>query len=305
MKRTLLLGLLLLPGILYAAVCKTVGEDGVVKFQNLPGTECPAGWTLTDYGNPITSSPRVRAFQAGVSGRQVPFAGYRSIEIVSPADGGVVRTNERRVTLSVTLEPQLQPYHFVTAYLDGRTFRGAYGSSQTALTDIDRGTHQLRVTVFDAKGQALIESKTISFTLLQALPLQVQQVAPREDTGNYVIQGQFLGGPSGVGSTVEIQFPDSGTTYTGEVRPDLVWEVDVGKEPQTEDKFDVDVTTPANLQFRKTQVISPVIKRPAYNPPPFRGYVPPAGGDYAPPPGSPPPPAGTNPAFAPNFSTGR
>lgn len=306
MKRTFLFCLLLLPGILYAAVCKTVGDDGVMKFQTVPGTECPAGWSLTDYGKPITSDPQVRAFEAGVSARQVPFAGYRSIEIVSPADGGVIRTNERRVTLTVTLEPQLQPYHFVTAYLDGRAIRGGYGSSQTELTDIDRGTHRLQVTVFDANGQALIQSETISFTLLQALPLQVQQVAPRKKGGAYVIQGQFLGGPSAVGSTVTIWFPDSDTTYTGEVRADLVWVVDVGQEPQTEKKFDVGVTTPANLVFKKTQVISPVITRPSYNPPPFKGYVPPNGGDYVPPAdGFPATPGRTNPAFAPNFSTGR
>ena len=165
MNMKLLFVLLLLPGLAHAVVCKTVGEDGVASFTDVPAAECPQGSRIPEYSRPAPVVERAGSVNTGVSARQVEFAGYESIKIVSPEDGGTVRSNEGRVPVIVELDPGLQQSHFFTAYLDGKAYRGRYGSSEIELTNVDRGTHTLRVKVSDSRGRTLIESRMVSFTL--------------------------------------------------------------------------------------------------------------------------------------------
>ncbi len=155
MNRKLLFVLLLLPGLAHAVICKTVGEDGVASFTDVPAAECPQGSRIPDYSRPAPVVEQAGSVNTGVSARQVEFAGYESIEIVSPEADGTVRSNEGKVPVVVELEPGLQQSHFITAYLDGKAYRGRYGSSQVELTGVDRGTHTLRVKVSDTQGQDL------------------------------------------------------------------------------------------------------------------------------------------------------
>lgn len=296
MKSSWLWALALFPAMGHAVICQTVGEDGVVSFTNIPGGECPRGSALPEYA-PSAAPPVERAEQVdtGISARQVKFPGYREIAIASPQDDGVVRNNTGSVTVQLELDPALQGDHFVTAYLDGKAVQGRYGSSQVQLTGVDPGTHKLRAKVSDAKGRTLIETSTISFTLLRAQPLQVREVAPRSDNGKYIVKGVFLGGPMAVGSTVTIQFPGSDKKYEAKVASDLSWIVEVGTEPANQERFDVKVKTPGNLEFSKTQDINPTILKPSYTPPPSADYTP-SGSGISTTPGK------TNPAFAPKYT---
>lgn len=304
--------LVFLPGIAFSAICKTTGPDGVASFINVPGVECPSGSTLMDYPLPASQGERVLEVETGISGRQIPFAGYRSIEIASPEDGGTVRSNEGRVPVTVLLDPGLQPNHFITAYLDGKAHQFRYGSSAVVLTGVDRGTHTLRVNVFDSRGKTLIESETVSFTLLRTQPLRVLQVAPNpKNDGTFIISGQFLGGPmaqpDAAGTKVTIRFPDSGKEYTGTVDKFLNWVVEVGKEPATENKFAVAARV-LNLDFKKTQDINQSIYKPTYTPPTSiapstPGFAPPPGPDYrGDGRGISTTPGQTNPAFTPKYT---
>ena len=150
---------------------------------------------------------------AGVSARQVKFAGYDSIEIVSPEDGGTVRSNEGRVPVVVRLEPELQQSHFVTAYVDGRAYKGRYGRSEITLTGVDRGTHNMYVTVRDSKGKTLIQSETINFTLHQAHssitvnPITGDDYVNKYDPDVVPVRGLYTG-TSGAG--VYLRFPVTG-----------------------------------------------------------------------------------------------
>ena len=170
MNMKLLFVLLLLPGLAHAVVCKTVGEDGVASFTDVPAAECPQGSRIPEYARPAPVVERAGSVDTGVSARQVEFAGYESIEIVSPEAEGTVQHNSGNVQVSVKLDPGLQQSHFITAYLDRRATRGRYGSSLVSLTGVDRGTHKLFVKVSDSKGKTLIKSDTISFTVRQTHP---------------------------------------------------------------------------------------------------------------------------------------
>lgn len=310
MNRKLLFALLLLPGLAHAVVCKTVGEDGVVDFADVPAAECPQGSRIPDYSRPAPVVEQAGSVDAGVSARQVKFTGYESIEFLSPEDGGTVRSNEGRVPVRVKLEPGLQQSHFVTAYLDGKATRGRYGSSEIILTGVDPGTHTLQARVSDSKGKTLIESETVSFTLLRMQPIKVLQVAPHPNNdGTYLIAGQFLGGPvarpDAAGAEVTIRFPDSDDPdkeYKGKVDKYLNWVVEVGSEPAIENRLDVAVKV-LDLKFEKTQDINPSVSRPTYTPPPSGGYGPPPATDYrAKGGGISTTPGRTNPAYTPKYT---
>ena len=165
MNRNIVFALLLLPGLAQAVICKTVGTDGVISFTNVPGSECPSGESVEIFVPPTATSERAERLVEGAAGSQAEFAGYESIRIESPEDGATIRSNDGRVTVRVVLEPGLQPFHFITAYLDGIAHQGSYGSSEVLLANVDRGTHRLYVTVKDSKGKTLIKSDAISFTL--------------------------------------------------------------------------------------------------------------------------------------------
>lgn len=165
MDRKLLFALLLLPGLAQAVICKTVGPDGVISFTNVPGSECPSGEAVETYVPPAATAERAERLVEGAAGSEAAFAGYESIRIESPEDGATVRNNEGRVPVTVALKPGLQQFHFITAYLDGKATQGPYGDSEVVLTNVDRGTHRLYVTVKDSRGRTLIKSDVITFTL--------------------------------------------------------------------------------------------------------------------------------------------
>jgi len=216
--------LLVLPSVALAVVCKTVGEDGVASYTDVPASECPKEIRIRGYSRPGGQTQSVNAISID---QKATFAGYRSIEIVSPENNGIVRSNNRKVPVEVKLKPGLKHNHFITIYLDHKVFRGRYGSSNIELTKVDPGTHQLRATVTDTRGKTVVESRESSFTLL----LQSRVRVPVKVTASS-IEGTFKGG-----STVTIHFPASDNEYYGEVGAGGNWSVGVGEAGSFEVKI--------------------------------------------------------------------
>lgn len=167
MIKQALIVLLALPGIAHAVICKTVDAEGVVGYSDVPASECrdkiklPASSTYEPRRLPRSQSTN------SVSGAVQPTTTtrYQSIQIEQPADKGTVRNNEGKVAISIGLEPPLQQGHRVTVYLDGKAIPGSFDGLAIELSGVDRGTHTLGAEVRNQRGQRLIESSTISFTL--------------------------------------------------------------------------------------------------------------------------------------------
>jgi len=167
MIKQALIVLLALPGITHAVICKTVDAEGVVAYSDVPASECrdqvklPASSTYEPRRLPRSQSTN------SVSGAVQPTTTtrYQSIQIERPADKGTVRNNEGKVAISIGLEPPLQQGHSVTVYLDGKAIPGSFDGLAIELSGVDRGTHTLGAEVRNQRGQRLIESSTISFTL--------------------------------------------------------------------------------------------------------------------------------------------
>jgi hypothetical protein len=233
MKRCWIFLLLLVPGMAFSAICKTVGSDGVASFINVPGTECPAGSMRMDYPEASSASEEIRAVETGVSGRQVAFSGYRSIEITRPEQDATVR--ERSIAVSIALQPPLQANHFVTVYLDGKAHRGRYGVSQVLVAGLERGVHKLRADVIDSSGKVLIASETVTFTVqLTALESTIRVdpitgdnfIDADEASGPVVITGTYTG--SGERPRIVLRSDHSGwRSRPVRVREDGTWKIRV------------------------------------------------------------------------------
>ena len=273
MNRTLLFALLLLPGLAQAVICKTVGPDGVVSFTNLPGSECPQGSKVPGYEQPAAPTERAGAVDTGVRARQVKFAGYESIGIVSPEDGGTIRNNEGRVLVLVQLEPSLQQSHFITAYLDGKAYKGRYGSSQIQLARVARGTHSLYVKVTDSKGKTLIKSESITFTLhsthvsITVNPITGDDYVNKYDPGTVPVRGMYEG-VSGAG--VYLRFPATGLVTklvpvgeTKEIKYTII--APDGEEKLVTETYNWEIPVPRELLTAEAsfQAVAKIIPDPA------------------------------------------
>jgi hypothetical protein len=174
MIRTLLL-ILLLPGVASAVICKTVGPDGSVTYEDLPADRCEQPVDLPEFSTytPRQPGPAVLGTPAGQPGTVdgSVFDAYQALRIVQPPDGGTVRDNNGQVTVSLEAEPGLQPGHHVRLTLDGVQVKGEFDGLSIVLSNVRRGTHGLTAAIHDAAGARLIVSEPASFTMRQASAL--------------------------------------------------------------------------------------------------------------------------------------
>lgn len=166
MIKSLLLTLILLPGIAAAVICKSIDADGVVSYADVPASECEERVKMPDYSRyaprPIDTPPTQGS---DAQGNVVKFVRYRSISISEPSTGGVVRSNQGELSVVIALDPELQPGHLVNLTLDGRAVQGSFDGLAITVSGVDRGTHTLRASVVDASGRILISSNPVRFTL--------------------------------------------------------------------------------------------------------------------------------------------
>jgi hypothetical protein len=92
------------------------------------------------------------------------------IRIIAPADDESIWVNNGNVTVSMIVEPQLDPERgdLIVLNLDGADVGQAQPTTTFQLNNLSRGTHTVSATVVDSNGAALISSETITFHLHRA-----------------------------------------------------------------------------------------------------------------------------------------
>lgn len=90
---------------------------------------------------------------------------YREISIVSPEDGGTLRSSPGTVSVFVALAPVLQKGDYLKAILNGSLLEKKYQSTVLQLEYVDRGEHTIAVAVYDKDGKKLLQSGTVTFQL--------------------------------------------------------------------------------------------------------------------------------------------
>jgi hypothetical protein len=142
-------------------VYRSVDKDGNPVFSDTPTEgaeeiilkEVP---TIKSTSVPITSQPE--------KSQDTKIITYTALKVTSPSNDEVIRENSGDVNIVVELQPDLMEGHKLTLYLDSKEYSDST-SPVFNLTNVDRGTHQLRVAVRDANGKILLSSTSITFHL--------------------------------------------------------------------------------------------------------------------------------------------
>jgi hypothetical protein len=155
----------------YAEVFRWVDEDGVVHFSDRPheGAETVELQQAQTFSAPASSRPRPSTLEEPETGEQEGSEeGYTGLRIVRPGQDEVLWNTGGIVNVQVEAEPQLQTDHSIQLFLDGQPVNGLEGGAKNfQLTDVFRGTHNLRAEIHDTDGKGLFQSVAISFTVQQ------------------------------------------------------------------------------------------------------------------------------------------
>ncbi len=115
--------------------------------------------------NNMTGTPPTRTLKAHPAKPAVqPMFHYQLLRILVPEPDATLVNPSGDLIVTVTSEPVLQPGHSYRLLLDGVAVGEAGRSPVFPLSNVDRGTHQLSVEIFDELGRVLEKRRTSRFT---------------------------------------------------------------------------------------------------------------------------------------------
>lgn len=201
---------LLLPALAHGVICKTVDDEGIVSYSDVPIAECATPVKLPAYSRYAPRTIRQPPPTASTAtAEQLVFDGYESMRVAAPEDEGTVRSNEGEVSVGIALQPELQPGHLVELMLDGQPVSGRFDSLGILLSGVDRGTHRLNASVVDGNGNTLIEAPAVRFTLrkIGLFDRPEEPVNPGELPGDN--ENEAGGGTNSTTTPIPTSFPAS------------------------------------------------------------------------------------------------
>jgi hypothetical protein len=131
--------------------------------------------------NSMTGAPPVRRVQPSpprLAPAAPPLAHYQLLRILTPEPDSAVSSTSGDVIVTVTSEPPLQAGHLYRLVLDGQLVGEPGRSPVFSLHNIDRGTHQVSVEIFDAWGRVLEKTPNQPFHLQRVTLAQKRAVKP-------------------------------------------------------------------------------------------------------------------------------
>ena len=130
--------------------------------------------------NSMPGTPPVRRMQPSPPAAPAapPLTRYQLLRILTPEPDSAVSSTSGDVIVTVTSEPPLQAGHLFRLVLDGQAIGEPGRSPVFALHNIDRGTHQLSVEIFDAWGRVLEKTPNQPFHLQRVTLAQKRAARP-------------------------------------------------------------------------------------------------------------------------------
>lgn len=134
---------------------------------------------------PMTPSNRMSANPTGtapvIAGKKTdakpPFH-YDMLRVLIPEPDATVRSSAGELIVSVTSEPGLQRGHRYRLLVDGQPAADPGRSPVFALSNLDRGTHNLSVEILDEQGRTVERTANQPFHMLRISLAQKRQVKP-------------------------------------------------------------------------------------------------------------------------------
>jgi len=164
------IAVLLAAGAVLAQAYRWVDEDGVVHFSDRPepGAEViqlPESSAPSPAPTPRSTTSSAAA-AARVSEPEEEPVGYETLEITTPAPEETLWNIEGVLTVSLNLQPSLQPGHQVRVFFDGEE-RLMSRSTSFQVDEVYRGVHNIQVEVVNETGALMIRSQPNRFYVQQ------------------------------------------------------------------------------------------------------------------------------------------
>ncbi|MDY6978303.1 MAG: DUF4124 domain-containing protein [Pseudomonadota bacterium] len=175
MKTYCMIALLLLslPAVAADKVYKKVNPDGSVEYSDQPmeGSE-----ELSVEQAPATRFEKSPDINYQPPQRQREDASRYEVTITSPGNDESIRDNAGNVTLQGNVQPGLQGGHQLRWTLDGEPLEQT--GATVSLTNVDRGTHTVRLEVVGRDATVLGASEPVTFHLLR------RSITPQAPSGS-------------------------------------------------------------------------------------------------------------------------
>ena len=158
----LLLLLLFVVASVSAGVYKTVDEDGNVTFTDEPSVDAEKIKVEDNYN--IIPAPTAAAPEQVAE--ETEATEYK-ISVASPNQDETLRANSGSVMIQVQMSPSLDTKegHLLRYQFDGKQLGSLQSDLSYSLTNVDRGSHIIVVSVVDKHGKVLKRSKSRLFHL--------------------------------------------------------------------------------------------------------------------------------------------
>ena len=110
---------------------------------------------------------------------------YQTLSISTPTADSTVHNGAGEVWVTLVSEPPLQAGDQYQALLDGQPFGAPSTSLSLLLSPVDRGTHQLQISIIDAQGNSLLQSSSLAFHMRRVSLSDKRRVMPcmKDDYG--------------------------------------------------------------------------------------------------------------------------
>jgi len=151
----------------HAEMYKWVDKDGNISYSDQPpykGAEKLEAPALTSV--PATDIPEKKPEPTSESDKEDKnkTTKYTYLRITSPENDATVRNNSGNFSISFNIQPSLNTKqgHYFSVHMDGKTMHDKLSSLSANMTNIDRGSHSLSVSVKDKKGKTIRKSKPIT-----------------------------------------------------------------------------------------------------------------------------------------------
>jgi hypothetical protein len=142
-------------------VYRSVDANGKVTFTDSPPKDRPSSAVKIAEPNTLPAE-NITKNVAPNTDKDAHIA-YSSVSITSPQEDQTFGNEVESISVNAALTPHLQKGDRVQFYLDGAAWGEPIRGLHKQLTEIERGTHTIEVSVLDHDGHELIASKKVNF----------------------------------------------------------------------------------------------------------------------------------------------
>jgi hypothetical protein len=158
-----------------AEVFTYIDAQGNRVFTDQPGTRNAKRVPLAT-SNRMSANPSGAAPMMATETR--PLFHYDMLRVLVPNPDATIRSTAGELIVSVTSEPGLQQGHRYRLLLDGQPTAEPGPSPVFALSNIDRGSHNLSVEILDEQGRTVERTANQPFHMQRISLAQKRQVKP-------------------------------------------------------------------------------------------------------------------------------